>query len=42
MTFMGIDPDDLELRYCPSCDEEYQTMSGETECPICGKETEEA
>ena len=38
---VDVDPDDVMLMYCETCDEEYQLMSGETECPICGNEVEE-
>lgn len=38
---MFCDPDDIVLVYCPTCDEEYQLVAGETECPICGSETKE-
>lgn len=37
---MICDPDDIILVYCPSCDEEYQVVEGESECPICREPVE--
>ena len=34
-----IDPDDIERLYCTRCDEEYQVMAGEVECPMCREDT---
>lgn len=38
---MTCDPDDIVLMYCPKCDEEYQVVAGEIECPICGQDMSE-
>lgn len=35
-----IDPDDIKILYCSTCNDQHQVMCGVTECPDCGKEGE--